>query len=164
MKFLSKLSLACVFLFVYSCNNPDLFDNFFNHHDDDHEQNDHINFQYKSTISVGGEGASEISAYDAKSKRLFVVNVELHQISVFNISNIDSPMEETPIVLGTGSPNSVAVNKGLLAIAVEADPKQNLGSILVYDATSLTMLHSYQVGALPDMVTFSPNGQYIVSA
>jgi len=163
MKFLSKLSLAFVFLFVYSCSNLDDF--FSNHHnDDDHEQNDQINFQYKSTISVGGEGASEISAFDAKSKRLFVVNVALQQVSVFNISNVDSPIEETPIVLGIGSPNSVAVNKGLLAIAVEADPKQNLGSILVYDTTSLNMLHSYQVGALPDMVTFSPNGQYIVSA
>ena len=79
MKFLSKLSLACLVLFVCSCTR---FDDFFNHHDDDdHEQNDNINFQYKSTISVGGLGASEISAFDAKSKRLFVVNVVLQQVS-----------------------------------------------------------------------------------
>jgi len=127
-------------------------------------KNFEVNFQHKSTIKVGGETASEISAYDSKNKKLFVVNVELKQISVFNLSDLDNPVEESPIVLSSGSPNSVAVHKGKLAVAVEADFKQNPGSILVFDTDSNTLINSYQVGALPDMVTFSPNGKYIVSA
>ncbi|PKQ46932.1 choice-of-anchor I family protein [Confluentibacter flavum] len=126
--------------------------------------NFNVNFKYKTTIKVGGETASEITAFDPQSKKLFVVNLELNQISVFDISDIDNPKEEAPLVLGSGTPNSVAVSKGLVAVAVEAAIKQDLGSIMLFEASSGTLLNSYQVGALPDMVTFSPNGKYIVSA
>ncbi len=122
-----------------------------------------VDFQYRSTINVGGEGASEISAYDPKSERLFVVNVASNQISVYNLSDIDSPIEESAISL-IGTPNSVAVHNGHLAIAVEAPVKQNPGSILLYDTQSLALVNSFIVGALPDMVIFSPNGKFIVSA
>jgi len=121
-------------------------------------------FAHRSTIQVGGEAASEISAFDAQTNKLFVVNVELHQISVFDLTDIDNPVTLVPITLGGGSPNSVAVHKGKLAVAVEASPKQNPGSIKLYDTASQQLMASYMVGALPDMVTFSPNGQYIVSA
>lgn len=127
-------------------------------------ENFNINFQHKATIKVGGETAGEITAYDSKSKKLFVINAELKQVSVFDISNIENPIEQSPLVLTSGSPNSVATSKGLVAVAVEADSKQNAGSIMVFDAVSGNLLNTYQVGALPDMVTFSPNGKYIVSA
>lgn len=127
--------------------------------------NTEVNFQYKTTINVGGEGASEISAYDAISKKLFTVNVESNQISVNNISNLDAPVTETAINLSTfGTPNSIAIYNGKLAVAVEADPKQNPGKILVYNTTDNTLLNQYTVGALPDMVTFSKDGKLIISA
>jgi hypothetical protein len=160
MKLFYKLSLLFFLLITASCDKDD----FFSHGHKPKGENQNIDFQYKSSIQVGGEGASEISAYDSKTKKLFVVNVELHQISVFNISDLDNPIEEVPISIAAGSPNSVAVSKGKLAIALEADPKQNPGHILVYDTQTMVQLNSYEVGALPDMVTFSPNGQYIVSA
>lgn len=126
--------------------------------------NFNVNFQHKVTIKVGGETASEITAFDSQSKKLFVVNVELNQVSVFDISDLDNPKEEAPLFLGSGAPNSVAVSNGLVAVAVEAAMKQDLGSIMLFEASSGALLNSYQVGALPDMVTFSPNGKYIVSA
>lgn len=160
MKSFYKLSLLFILLITASCDK----DEFFNHGHKPKGENQNIDFQYKSSIQVGGEGASEISAYDSKTKKLFVVNVELHQVSVFNISDLNNPVEEAPISIVAGSPNSVAVSKGKLAIAVEAESKQNLGHIVVYDTETMVQLNSYEVGALPDMVTFSPNGQYIVSA
>jgi hypothetical protein len=124
-----------------------------------------VNFQYKTTISVGGEGASEISAYDAVSKKLFTVNVESNQISVNNISNLDAPVTETAIDLNAyGSPNSVAVYDGKLAVAVEADTKQNDGKVLVFSTADHSLLKQYTVGALPDMVIFSKDGNLIISA
>ena len=124
-----------------------------------------VNFKYKTTLKIGGEGASEISAYDTITKKLFTVNVESNQISVNNIANLDMPVAENPISLSAyGAPNSVAIFKGKLAVAVEADPKQNPGKVLVFSTSNNSLLKSYTVGALPDMVTFTPDGKYILSA
>lgn len=156
MKHLSKLFLALIL--VVSCQN-----------DDDSSQNPTVdttvNFQYKNTINVGGIGASEISAYDAITKKLFIVNVESNQLSVYNISNLDAPIEEAPISLSAyGTPNSVAIYEGKLAVAVEASVKQNPGKILLYSTSDLSLTNQFTVGALPDMVTFSKDGNLIISA
>jgi hypothetical protein len=158
MKTFTKSILASVLMLGFSCQN-----------DDDTTQevpvNTTVNFQYKTTITVGGEGAAEISAYDTVSKKLFVTNSESGVISVYNIENLDTPIEETTISLSAfGAPNSVAAYNGKLAVAVEAPVKQNLGQILVYDTTNLALLNQYTVGALPDMVTFSKDGNLIVCA
>lgn len=46
--------------------------------------NTEVNFAYVNTINVGGEGAAEISAYDSKTQKLFVVNSEAKEISVYD--------------------------------------------------------------------------------
>ncbi|MDG1730693.1 MAG: choice-of-anchor I family protein [Algibacter sp.] len=158
MKFKKLLISAVCVATIFSCQN-----------DDDNTTktpiNTEVNFQYKTTINIGGEGASEISAYDAITKKLFTVNVESNQISVNNISNLDATVLEEPIDLSAfGAPNSVAIYDGKLAVAVEADPKQNPGKILVYNTSDNTLLNQYTVGALPDMVTFSKDGKLIISA
>ncbi|WP_111309057.1 choice-of-anchor I family protein [Confluentibacter sediminis] len=157
MKDLSKLLLAISLLVFFSCDK------------DNEGQVDPIDttvdFQFKASIKVGGEGASEITAYDAISKKLFTVNVESDKISVTNISNLDAPVQETAIDLTAyGSPNSVAIYNGKLAVAVEAVPKQNPGKVLLFNTSNTTLLKQYTVGALPDMVTFSKNGKLVITA
>ncbi|GAA4893076.1 hypothetical protein GCM10023311_16950 [Flaviramulus aquimarinus] len=159
MKFNKLLISAVCITAIFGCQN-----------DDDNTitgpvVNTEVNFQYKTTINIGGEGASEISAYDPISKKLFTVNVESNQISVNNITDLDAPVMENPIDLSSfGAPNSVAIYNGKLAVAVEADPKQNPGKILVYNTADNALLNQYTVGALPDMVTFSKDGKLIISA
>ncbi|WP_452601360.1 choice-of-anchor I family protein [Pontimicrobium sp. MEBiC06410] len=158
MKTITKVVLACVLMLAFSCQN-----------DDDSVSevpvNTSVNFQYKSTINVGGEGAAEISAYDEVSKKLFITNSESNIISIYNIENLETPIEETAIDLSAfGAPNSVATYNGKLAVAVEALIKQNPGKILVYNTTNLALINQYTVGALPDMVTFSKDGDLILSA
>lgn len=138
-------------------------------HEDDHDtvppDKTDVNFIFKSTIKVGGEGAAEISAFDPETNKLFTVNVENDEVSVHNISNINAAVAETSIhVSSFGSPNSVAVFDGKLAVAVEAPVKQNPGHILVFNTSDGSLLNQYTVGALPDMVTFSKNGNLIISA
>ncbi|SHO62042.1 choice-of-anchor I family protein [Algoriphagus zhangzhouensis] len=121
-------------------------------------------------ISQGGEGAAEISAYDPMTQRLFVVNNELDsKVNVIDFSDIknlmDLPGESIDVTPYGGGVNSVAVKNGLLAMAVEANTKTDNGSIVIFETTNLiTPIQVIPVGALPDMVTFSPNGQFIVSA
>ncbi|MFC2109966.1 choice-of-anchor I family protein [Bacteroidota bacterium] len=124
-----------------------------------------VNFIKKHTIQVGGEGAAEISAFDANSKNLFIVNVESQEVSIYNIEDLSTPIKKSSIALANyGSPNSVAVYNGKLAVAVEADVKQNNGKVLVYNASTSVLEKTYDVGALPDMVTFSKDGKLIICA
>jgi hypothetical protein len=121
-------------------------------------------FEQVATIQIGGETAAEISAFDPKTKKLFTVNAEANQISVTDLSEVASPLPVAPIQLAGGTANSVAIHGGILAIAVENTDKQANGSVLVYDTETQQQLAVYPVGPLPDMVTFSPNGKFIVVA
>ncbi len=60
--------------------------------------------------------------------------------------------------------NSVAVANGLVAVAVESNPKTDPGYVAVFGAADLQLRDSIQVGAQPDMVTFTPDGQYVLAA
>ncbi len=110
-----------------------------------------------------GEAYAEISAFDALSKKLFIVNPKENEVSVLNLADPRNPTKEASITL-TGNPNSVAVHHGILAIAIENENKQANGTIETYNTNTQTLIKSYPGGALPDMVTFSPDGKYIISA
>lgn len=111
-------------------------------------------------------GAAEITAFDPVSKRLFVVNGANGSVDVLDLSNPASPK-----LLGTisvaaigGGVNSVAIHDGLVALAVEAKLKTSPGVVAFYNAADLKLLHTVQVGALPDMVTFTPDGKTLLVA
>lgn len=157
MKTLKKLILATLLTLIVSCHN--------NNEPILPPVDTSVNFTHKTTINVGDKGASEITAYDKISKKLFTVNVASNEISVHNISNLSSPKKEASINLNAyGFPNSVAIYDGKLAVAIENNIKQNPGKVLVFNTKDNSLLHQYTVGALPDMVAFSPDGKTIVSA
>ncbi len=60
--------------------------------------------------------------------------------------------------------NSVDTHDGLVAVAVEADPKTSPGRVVFVDATTLKVVGSVQVGALPDMLTFDGDGERVLVA
>lgn len=159
MKKTHMLSAAAAALFLSSC---DLIDDFIG---DPVLPPSSLQFTKVTTFSNGSgdEGFAEISAYDQKTKKLFVVNPNETEISVWDISNPQSASKLPGIAL-PATPNSVAVQDGLLAIAVENQDKQADGSIITYDTETMVAQNTYPAGALPDMVTFSPDGRYIVAA
>ena len=134
------------------------------------------------TLATGifDDGAAEIVAYDPGTKRLFVVNGANATIDVLDISDPSNPTALTPIDVtiwdGMGvnedaKANSVAVHDGLVAAAIENVNTQAPGAVLFFDADG-TFLNRVVVGdladgtdsALPDMVTFSPNGDWVLVA
>ncbi|TDE15668.1 choice-of-anchor I family protein [Dyadobacter psychrotolerans] len=124
-------------------------------------------FKEVATIDLGGAAASEISAYDAASKRLFTVNNESSAlVDVLDLSAFPVITKLQPINVSAlgGVANSVAVSDGKLAIALEATNKQANGSVIVINTGSLQTIKQITVGVLPDMVTFSPDGKFIVTA
>lgn len=81
-------------------------------------------FKEVAQLDLGNLGASEISAFDPLTKRLFVVNNDGgSRIDVIDLRNVTAPVKLSSIdinALGGGGVNSVAVSNGLLAAAVEA--------------------------------------------
>lgn len=114
----------------------------------------------------GVTGAAEITAYDASSKRLFVVNGANGTVDVLDLTNPAAPRKVGSIdvaALGAGV-NSVAVHDGLVALAIEAAVKTDPGVVAFYNAADLRLLNSVMVGALPDMVVFTPDGSRLLVA
>ena len=119
------------------------------------------------TYSTGifDEGAAEIVAHDPVSQQLFVVNGNDNAIDVLDISDPESITKSEMIDLSPygAAPNSVAVKNGVVAVAVEADPKQDPGQVVFFDTDGM-FLNQVTVGALPDMVTFTPDGRKVLVA
>lgn len=112
-------------------------------------------------------GAAEITAYDSASKRLFVVNGANGTVDVLNLQDPTKPVKVGTITvdtLGGAAVNSVAVHDGLVAIAIESNPKTAPGKVAFYNAADLKLLSSVTVGALPDMLTFTPDGLRVLVA
>ena len=127
---------------------------------------DIASFKEVAMIDLGGVSASEISAYDPLTKKLFVVSndggtkVEVVDLSAYPIIT----KLRTLIYPNNAGINSVAVANGLLAIALNGIDGQANGDIVVLRTSTLEEVKRISVGAMPDMVTFSPDGNYIISA
>jgi hypothetical protein len=117
---------------------------------------------YETGIFAGG--AQEIVAFDAGTDRLFVVNAGLDTVDVLDASDPSAPAKIGEIdTAGLGSPNSVDVHDGLVAVALQADPKTDPGTVAFFDAGGV-QLAAVEVGALPDMLTFTSNGRFVLVA
>ena len=142
---------------------------------------------------IAGKSAAEIVQFHHASQSAFAVNSALNQIEVIALTNlpttrVGSPKTDTSLsstalnfpnevdvllpnntieTIMLGAANSIAINDNILAIAVEAVEKTNAGAVLFYQLNTQgngTFIKAVKVGALPDMVTFTPNGQKILVA
>ncbi len=138
---------------------------------------------YEFGISNKDGGVAEISAFDASSKKLFTASAEIGGVVVLDYSNPALPVSLDTLRFVAEKagekrlPNSVAVNNGVLAVAVERVdsitnsnsvlvPRHLTGDITLFDLTKTgtPFIASYEVGYLPDMVTFSSDGKKVAVA
>jgi 5'-nucleotidase len=126
----------------------------------------------KKLIKLGSfnthtEAGSEISAYDATEKKLFITNGATNKVDVVSMSDVQAPELLTSIDLATygASVQSVAVKNGKLAIAVgSANKVTTKGRVVVLSTSDYAEILDVEVGYLPDMVTFNEDGTKIVVA
>lgn len=112
---------------------------------------------------VFDEGAAEIVAFDPATARVFVVNADAGVVDVLDISDPTAPAKVDELEAG-GQINSVAVHDGLVAVAVQNDPAQLPGWVELFAAGGEAVGDPIPVGALPDMLTFTPDGTKILVA
>lgn len=120
---------------------------------------------HSSGIFSDEVSGAEISAHDPRTQRLFVVNGAQNRVDVLDIRNPSAPTKLFSIDCAPhgAQPNSVAVSRGVVAVAVQATVKTDPGQAVFYDADG-NLLAFVTVGALPDMITFTPNGQHVLVA
>ncbi|GAB5390661.1 MAG: choice-of-anchor I family protein [Alteromonas macleodii] len=133
---------------------------------------------------LGNQTAAEIVQYHAETNTIYATNGETNTIAVIDASSVNTatmadPINTTTLTLTTialpadingvtlGSLTSIAVSGDLMAVAVPADVKTDNGYVLFYnglDSSAPAFLDSVEVGALPDMVTFTPDGGKVLVA
>ncbi len=116
--------------------------------------------------SYSGSGA-EISAYDVRSDRLFVISGGT-RLEILDLSDPSTPaliatIDVTDDLAAAGGANSVAVKRGVVAVAVENTDKQAAGFVAFYDQSG-RFINAVSSGALPDMLTFTHNGKQLLVA
>ncbi len=124
-------------------------------------------FALVDDIDLGEAGAAEISAYDPSTKQLFVVNNAVaSKIDVVDFQDVTmiTYLESIDVSIYGSAVQSVAVKNGLLAAAIQGTLKTDDGKIVIFNTSDLSEEAVITVGALPDMVTFSPDGKLIISA
>lgn len=128
--------------------------------------NKEIELIYKSSFDPNATAGSttEIVAYDSASRRLFMTSAIQDRLDIADFSN---PTAIRPIrsvdMAPYGGITSVAVYKGLVAVASPNANEQLNGSVVFFD-TAGNFLKQVNVGALPDMVCFTPDGSKVFTA
>ncbi|MEM1218395.1 MAG: choice-of-anchor I family protein [Bacteroidota bacterium] len=126
----------------------------------------YVKLNYVTSYLVDGDGGSaEILAYDQGTQRLFVVNSEKEEVEIVDFSDPTNPVEISVIdVAGFGDGlQSLDVFDGTLAVAV-AGPAIDLPGRVVFFDTDGNLINQVDVGVLPDMVTFTPLGDRVITA
>lgn len=111
------------------------------------------------------EGAAEITAYDPDSQQLYVINGATNTIDILDISNPTDFRFTSAIDIADlgGGITSIAIQGGAIAAAIEGESVTDPGSVVFFD-TEGNVLNQVTVGALPDMVTFTPDGTKVLVA
>lgn len=129
----------------------------------------HAQFNMNRIGSLALANGAEINAFDPATKRLFVTSGRT-SYSVINLADPAHPVFEKSVDLAASNPaigglNSVAVKNGVAVFAAaNVDKTQNGFAVFVAAAGTNTILATLPAGALPDMVTFSPDGNTVLLA
>ena len=110
------------------------------------------------------EGASEISAFDPATNKLFVVNGELGGLDVLDVSDPANLSKIGFMSAGGGEVTSAAVYNNVVAVTSSLGDGVD-GTLSFFDTTTNAQLGStFNIGPTPDMVTFTPDGSKILIA
>ena len=107
-------------------------------------------------------GGSEVVSVEGG--RAYVTNGAQDRIDVFDTATGGKIAEfDLSGIPGFDGVQSVAVKNGLVAVAISVEPESDNGVVAIFD-TDGQLLNTVDVGNLPDMVTFTPDGKTILVA
>ncbi|ATE62622.1 choice-of-anchor I family protein [Thauera sinica] len=108
--------------------------------------------------------AAEIVAFDDVTSSLWVAGVSGVDVLDFASGSLIQHIDTREY----GSINSVAIHNGIAAFALESSAdRSSPGTVKLFDTVTRSLasgVNSFTVGALPDMVTFTPDGSRLLVA
>ena len=119
-----------------------------------------------SILSTHKAGTTaEIVAHDPRTQRLFATSAEDNRLTILSVRDAAHPALVRSVDLSAlGSPNSVAVRDGVVAVALDNPDGAHLpGTVAFFDAGG-DLLKTLPAGATPDMVVFTPDGSALLVA
>ncbi|SHI55632.1 Por secretion system C-terminal sorting domain-containing protein [Mesonia phycicola] len=125
-----------------------------------------LGITFGASYAIGGSNpGSEIVAHDPNTQRLFVMNSGNASVEILDFSNPLNISAISTIDLSTygDSSTSVAHYNGLVAATAVPDLVGQDGKVVFMD-TDGVIISSVDVGSLPDMITFSPDGTMLLVA
>ncbi|WP_052259483.1 choice-of-anchor I family protein [Flavobacterium sp. KMS] len=128
--------------------------------------NKEIELNYIGSFDPSGSNTStcEIVVHDKTSQRLFTTSAVAGFLDVINFSDPTAPKVIKSIDMNVyGGVTSVAVKNGIVAVASPNTNEALNGSVVFFD-TDGVFQKQVIVGALPDMITFSPDGKKVMTA
>lgn len=106
----------------------------------------------------------EIVAYDSISKRLFITSAIEDRLDIADFSNPSNVKLIKSIDMSVyGGITSVGVKNGIVAVA-SPNLNEQLNGKVVFFNTNGDYLKDVTVGALPDMLVFTPDGKQVLTA
>ena len=130
-----------------------------------------VSLRFVSRFTSGaGLGGAEISAMDAKSKRIFSVNGAQNTVNIIDISKVKNPTLVKVVNLsgkGVIGIQSIAALNGMVAVAASVGSKTDAGRVFLMDVNgklNSSAPNGVLVGSLPDSIHFSPDGRYVLTA
>lgn len=123
-----------------------------------------IELDFAGRYAISSTGTAEIVAHDPASQRLFVVNSTESRLEILDFAGPKSVKSFKSIDMkayGAGI-QSVAVKNGIVAAAVDVANFAN-GKAVFFNADG-DFLAQVEVGNLPDMITFTPDGKRVLTA
>ncbi len=128
--------------------------------------NKQIELSYIGSYDPSGSAnaSSEIVVFDSATKRLFIISALQNRLDIADFSNPSSMQPITSIDMTPyGGITSVAVRNGIVAASAPNANQQLNGSVVIFN-TDGVFQKQVTVGALPDMITFTPDGKKIMTA
>lgn len=125
-----------------------------------------IELNYVGSFDPSGASTStcEIVVHDPASQRIFTTSAVAGFLDIINFSNPAAPTVINSVDTNSyGGVTSVAVKNGIVAVASPNTDETLNGSVVFFD-TNGVFLKQVTVGALPDMITFSPDGTKVMTA
>ncbi len=120
--------------------------------------------RYETGLATDGQTAGETAAL--RGDRLYVTNADDVSIDIVDVSRPAAPslLRRVSLAEYGASVTSVAVSsKNLIAVAVVAPNKTDAGTVVLLTPAG-EVLRTARVGALPDMLTFTPDGRRLLVA
>jgi hypothetical protein len=128
--------------------------------------NQDIELNYVGSFDPSGSNSStcEIVVYDAVSQKLFTTSAVAGFLDIVDFSDPTAPEEVSSIDMNVyGGVTSVAVKNGLVAVA-SPNTLEHLNGSVVFFNTDGTFIKQVTVGALPDNISFTPDGTKVLTA